>query len=86
MWREVGITRDRDSLTRATATLRAWEGVAPTATDRASQELNDLLTCSRLVAEAALLREESRGAHYRTDFPQPRDEWRRHVVFRKSER
>ena len=34
--------------------------------------------CSRLVAEAALLREESRGAHYRTDFPESRDEWRRH--------
>jgi len=53
-------------------------------TDRQSQELADLLLCSRLVTEAALRREESRGAHYRTDFPEPREEWRRHIVFRKA--
>jgi L-aspartate oxidase len=38
--------------------------------------------CGRLAAEAALAREESRGAHYRADFPQPREAWRRHLVFR----
>jgi aspartate oxidase len=33
------------------------------------------------MAEAALMREESRGAHYRSDFPLPRDEWRRSLTF-----
>ena len=41
-----------------------------------------LLTCGRLITEAALLREESRGAHYRRDFPEQRPEWRRRLVFR----
>jgi L-aspartate oxidase len=49
---------------------------------RATHELRALVTCARLAAEAALLREESRGAHYRTDFPEPREEWRRHLVWR----
>jgi L-aspartate oxidase len=94
MWEDVGIVRDAEGLRRAKAALGAWDAalaaewaegdprVAPT--DRASLELRDLVLCSRLVAEAALLREESRGAHYRTDFPEPREEWRRHIVFRRG--
>jgi L-aspartate oxidase len=84
MWEDVGIVRSAASLGRATATLSAWQAAVPEMTDRPSQELADLLTCSRLVAEAALRREESRGAHYRTDFPEPREEWRRHIVFRRG--
>jgi L-aspartate oxidase len=36
------------------------------------------------MAEAALRREESRGAHYRTDFPEPVEAWgKRRIVFRR---
>jgi L-aspartate oxidase len=84
MWNEVGIVRSAESLRHAVAALSAWHAALPPVTDRPSQELADLLTCSRLVAEAALHREESRGAHFRTDFPAPREEWRRHIVFRKA--
>jgi L-aspartate oxidase len=82
MWEDVGIVRDAASLGRARAVLAAWQGVLEPAVDRPSQELADLLVCARLVAEAALQREESRGAHYRSDFPQPSEAWRRHTVFR----
>jgi L-aspartate oxidase len=41
-------------------------------------EARNLLLVARLVALAALDREESRGAHYREDFPNPLPEWRRH--------
>jgi L-aspartate oxidase len=84
MWELVGIVRDGDGLSRARATLSAWQASLATPTDRPSQELADLLLCGRLVTEAALMREESRGAHYRSDFPEPRDEWRRHIVFRRT--
>ncbi len=50
--------------------------------DRESLELADMLVCARLVTEAALMREESRGAHFRSDFPLRRDEWRRRVAWR----
>jgi L-aspartate oxidase len=51
-------------------------------TDRLSYELNTMVTNARLMTEAALLREESRGAHYRSDFPSSSEKWKRHIVFR----
>jgi len=41
-----------------------------------------LLQKGQKATEAALLREESRGAHFRTDFPQPKAEWQKHVTFK----
>ncbi len=90
MWRDVGIVRDRESLVRAKTALSAWSALtpdpSPTAvgegSTREAQELTDLLSGARLVTEAALAREESRGAHYRRDWPEPREEWRRRLVWR----
>jgi L-aspartate oxidase len=84
MWRDAGIVRDGASLGRAASVLAAWQSALATPTDRPSQELADLLTCCRLVTEAALAREESRGAHYRDDFPEPREGWRRHLVYQRD--
>jgi L-aspartate oxidase len=84
MWDDVGIIRSGESLSRARAKLSAWQSRLRPADDRPSHELANLLLVARLVTEAALLREESRGAHFRTDFPEPRDSWRRHLVFRKD--
>ena len=83
MWREVGIVRSGEGLRDAAERLRSWAAALPRPADRATYELRAIVTCARLATEAALLREESRGAHYRTDFPAPRDEWRRHIVFRR---
>jgi L-aspartate oxidase len=84
MWDDVGIIRSAESLTRARQALAAWQTELPAPDDRPSHELANLVLAGRLVSEAALMREESRGAHYRTDFPKPRDEWLRHIVFRKD--
>ena len=59
-----------------------WQRLASPPEDRPTQELVNLLLVGRIAAEAALVRQESRGAHYRTDFPAASDAWRRHIVFR----
>jgi L-aspartate oxidase len=84
MWDAVGIVRDGSGLSSATQTLAGWRAALPAPNDRPSHELANMLLAGRLMAEAAALREESRGAHYRTDFPAPRDEWRRHIAFRRG--
>jgi L-aspartate oxidase len=84
MWDKVGIIRSGKSLEEAAGILATWESHLPQPGDRPSYELNNLVLCARLVTEAALLRKESRGAHFRTDFPQTSPEWQRHIVFRKN--
>jgi L-aspartate oxidase len=81
MWDKVGILRDKKGLTQAAVTLAKWQNYLPEPTDRPSYELNNLTLAGRLMTEAALLREESRGAHFRSDFPQPLEEWQKHIVF-----
>ena len=85
MWEQVGIERDAEGLGEAVERLATFEAaLAPTAT-LDDHELRSVVMCGRLAATAALLRKESRGAHYRRDFPEPREAWRRHLVFRAGE-
>jgi L-aspartate oxidase len=81
MWQRVGIVRDKEGLIQAADTLAAWQKCLPEQTDRPTYELNNLVITGRLVAEAALFREESRGAHFRSDFPQHSAEWEKHITF-----
>ena len=64
--------------------LAQWMAWLPEALDRDSHDLHSILVCARLATEAALRREESRGAHYREDFPDAVEAWRRHLVFRQT--
>jgi L-aspartate oxidase len=80
MWEKVGIVRDGKGLTEAAETLAAWERALPSPVDRPSHELSNMIMVSRLMAEAALIREESRGAHYRLDSPHASSKWQKHIV------
>ena len=80
LWDKVGIIRNKEGLAEAADTLAAWQESLPLPKDRQSYELTNLVLTGRLVAEAALLREESRGAHFRSDFPRSSPQWLRHIV------
>jgi L-aspartate oxidase len=80
MWGQVGIIRSRESLIRATAQLARWKRMVskPFAT-RADLEAKNMVEVAGCVAEAALWRENSVGAHFRSDFPESRRPgWRQH--------
>ncbi len=83
MWDNVGIIRSGDTLDKAANTIAAWEKCLEPPADRSSYELNNMVLTARLVAEAALIRQESRGAQYRTDYPGTSPDWVRHVVLQR---
>ncbi len=80
LWRSAGIVRDGAGLRDAAAKLASWQVAAAEPAGREEYELQHLITCGRLLVEAALYREESRGSHYRADFPWTSEKWRRHIV------
>ena len=84
LWENAGIVRSGEGLQEAANILAIWEKEVKTPTDRPSYELANMVLVGRLMTEAALIREESRGAHFRSDFPEPSDAWLRHIVFRKE--
>jgi len=74
MWRDVGIMRTGKELAESVKQLEAMELPKCDKSGRASHELQNLHTLSLAMARAALAREESRGSHYRSDFPFRNDE------------
>jgi L-aspartate oxidase len=73
MWDGAGLFRERPALEAAVATLASWDAaLAAERTEEWSAErwrLASLVTVGLLIARAAWRREESRGGHYRADFP-----------------
>jgi L-aspartate oxidase len=69
MWNQVGIVREGSGLRRAIETLRSLQPRAAHPGTRRAFEARNILTSGLLVARSALAREESRGGHYRTDYP-----------------
>jgi len=73
MWKEVGIVRTATGLQRAIHHLEKLAPKLEHPRTRRSHEARNLHTVGLLVARSALARLESRGAHYRTDYPAPDD-------------
>jgi len=88
MVRKMGIVRERASLLEAEQTVAFWcrYALARTFEAQGGWELQNLLSVARLMVWAALQREESRGVHYRSDFPQRDDvRWQRHLICPQQE-
>jgi L-aspartate oxidase len=95
MWRNVGIERTGDRLAETREIISFWSRYVMDKTfdpatlgaqnATAGWELQNMLTACFLIASAALSRTESRGAHYRLDFPERDDAmWRAHLAWQKA--
>jgi succinate dehydrogenase/fumarate reductase flavoprotein subunit len=90
MWRHAGIMREDEGLRRALGDTGRLEGTLPFTRVpdvwalRQAVELENMITVSSMVCRAALERTESRGAHFRVDYPNEDDGWLRNLVISES--
>ena len=88
MWRNVGVQRREDRLSEAVHAIQQYCSYV-LAQDLASVdgwELQNILTVSLQMATAALARTESRGVHFRTDYPaMDNDQWRKHLEIHREQ-
>jgi L-aspartate oxidase len=86
MWNKVGILRSGKELQDALQQLVAMELPKVPHPDRADHELYNLHALATLIARSGLAREESRGSHYRSDFPYRDDEkFSKHSTVKRGE-
>lgn len=86
MWRQMGVERNRTGLEDALQKIRFWSRAVSDIgfSDPRSFELVNMLTVAHLATLGALAREESRGTHFRTEFPEAQSAWRKHTVLRPT--
>ena len=87
MWRNVGLTRKAHDLKVAIDQIRFWQRyVMDKAFDNPQGwELQNMLTVCLLIAQSALARKESRGVHFRSDFPDTDDQnFKKHSEIKRT--
>jgi len=80
MTRHVGVVRTGDGLEEALDTFESYDHIS-----NKSARLENMLTAAKTVTTAALARTESRGGHFRTDHPQPKEEFRKRSFLTKDD-
>jgi L-aspartate oxidase len=87
MWRDAGVERNAEGLRSALREITAIRnGFSGSGGDRTSGEALNICQCAEMIVRSALAREESRGAHYRIDFPRHDDaRFKAHSVMRSGE-
>src|SRR6185295_309033 len=86
--RSAGILRDGETMSSALQMLDFWQKYvyAEEFSSVAGLELQNMLACAQLILRSALRREESRGAHFRSDFPDVDDvKFKKHLAISRKE-
>lgn len=90
MWQKAGIIRSEEQLRSALEELEAiGSGISHLTSGAAGGlgvlELSNMHLVAETIVRSALAREESRGSHYRSDYPRTKDALAKHIVLRKEE-
>ncbi|MFC1885719.1 FAD-binding protein [Thermodesulfobacteriota bacterium] len=92
MWKKAGVIRNeaglKEALVEITSLKERFQSIfiEDPRDLTAAVRLNNMLTVSEMVVKSALLRTESRGAHYRTDHPEEHNpEWLKHIVIAQKD-
>ncbi|MBC7090209.1 MAG: FAD-binding protein, partial [Methanobacteriaceae archaeon] len=96
MWENVAIIRDEKSLKSALSTIRSLQGEldrldVPEGSRfnkylQEALEVENMLKTAALVTRSAIIRKESRGSHFRKDYPKTRVEWKKSIVLSKNKK
>jgi L-aspartate oxidase len=84
LWERVGIVRNARGLSLAVRDLDTLSARLEPAGEEPPGPLANAALTAGLIALAALTRTESRGVHFRSDFPAPRPEWRSHLAMGRA--
>jgi len=85
MWEKVGILRTKEGLRDAAEFLNEVQKVILPRRRVEELELDNMLTLGSVITQAALSREESRGGHFRSDYPTKNDrDWMKHSIQKKE--
>ena len=81
MWEMVGLEREADRLLKAKGRIEGWvKRCISSEPTRENRQLLDILLVALATVEGALSRKESRGVHYRSDYPCEREVFRRDTL------
>lgn len=94
MWEKVAIVRDEKTLNEGLKSLQDMQKELDNLDVSDKKQYNtelvtaleviNMLEICILVVKSAILRRESRGAHFRSDFPESKDEWKKSIIFNKN--
>ena len=94
MWEKVAIVRDEKTLNEALGQLQDMQKDLENLDVSDKRQYNDELVNALevinmveiciLTVKSAILRRESRGAHFRSDFPETKEEWKKSIIFNKN--
>ena len=94
MWEKVAIVREEKTLNEALKQLQEMQKeLVDLDVSEKSQYNTELVTALEVInmveiciltVKSAILRRESRGAHFRSDFPETKDEWKKSIIINKN--
>ena len=82
MTEKVGIIRKEERLLAAYEKLKGYEEMVSHMKNVTMDdvEIQNMIILAKVIIESAIARKESRGAHFRSDFPDPKEEWKRNII------